>query len=437
MLSGVLATAIRSGLLITSRSNSEQIERITEKLDNDRKLYDTVFGNITDRNSEMILANHQLIIDSDIDYDPCYTYLLGNPAFDVGLLSSQYKTLTDKSYSNDNKGLSLRLTIDDHLQKLAYRLSQDRRKSIAIMEKDSGKVLALAGAYNEPFSLCHVTNEMLEQYSVAEQPVWSPEYMNNYHAGSVMKIFTAAVGCETGWGDFTVEDTGTVYFNGRSISNAYDTRPKTETMESAFVNSSNVYFSSLAVAIGADSLKTYIDRFLLNTDIRTDFGLLVNQSELKKRTTDFSIASFGYGQGGRYSVVALCLMVQGALTGRIFRPHVLDGTFYYDTQGEEVTVSETEDEILSDNIVSPETGRKVESMMKAAASANGLPEHTGIKTGTAEIYDNGHNYNRAAMIGIYDKYIIAVSELSEPESTLYGISQKNTMQQIFAVLAQY
>lgn len=385
------------------------------------------------------MNNDRLIIDSDNEYNEAYTYILGNAAFDVGLLSTEYDTLTDKSYTQDGKGLNIRLTIDDQLQKLCYELVKGRRKSIVILSKHSGEVLALAGSYEEPFTLSgKVTPEQLESYSSAYEPVWLPEYLNEYHTGSTMKAFTAAVACDMGLTDFSVYDTGTAFFNGKAIHNAYETRTKTENMTSAFINSSNVYFSTLAVRLGADTLKEYIDRFRMNCDIQTDFGTIRNSSGLKKRTHDYDIASFGYGQGGYYSTVSMAMMAQAALSGRLYRPHIIESVFYYDASGEEVTVRQTEEEILSDNIISPEACAQVEELMKASANESGFPEGSGVKTGTAEIVFNDRSANRATMIATCcDKFIIAISEISGEGEELYGSSHSSTMKQLIGVLEQY
>ena len=392
-----------------------------------------------DRYDACIMHNEKIIIDSDNEYHESYTYILGNAAYDMGLLSSEYDTLTDTSYTHNGKGLSIRLTIDDQLQKMCYELVKDHRKSIVILSKDGGEVLALADSYEEPFNLSgKVTAEQLESYSSAHSPVWLPEHMHSYHVGSIMKAFTAAVACDVGLSDFSVLDTGTAFFSGKAICNSYDTTPKTETMTSAFVNSSNVYFSNLAVAIGADTLKEYIDRFCMNTEVKTDFGTIVNSSGLKKRRTqNYDIAAFGYGQGdGTYNTVAMAMITQAALTGRLYRPHIIESAFYYDEDGEEVTVRQTKEEILSDNIISPEACAQVEALMKAAARESGFPEGSGVKTGTAEIWIDGQA-NRATMIGVYDKFIIAISEISGTGEELYGSSHTDTMKHIMAVLEQY
>lgn len=353
----------------------------------------------------------------------------------MGLLSDQYETLTDTSYTHTDKGLSLRLTIDDTLQQFAYELTKGHRKSVVVLDKDSGRVLALTGAYEEPFSLCNVTDEQLEAYRNAYEPVWLPEYLNTYHTGSVMKVFTFAVASDTGHEDFTMEDTGVAWFNGKAIYNAYDTTPKTETLHSAFVNSSNTFFSSLGVLMGADTLQTYIDCFLLNETIETDFGTIVNRSQLKKTPTNYQIASYAYGQGGSYSTISLAMLCQGALTGRIYKPHVID-SLYYEEGDEEVTVRKTEEEVLSQNIVSSFASENTLQAMQEAAAEMGLTtEGAGVKTGTAEIFDN-HNANRATMIGVCcDKYLIAISELSD--GILYGSSHRETMRQLMELLAQY
>ncbi len=424
-------------MLAVKKEDAENYCYIIKILRDDKKMYNTILGDVLDRNDDYIMDNNEYIIESGNEYDPAYTYILGHPRYNIGLLSRHYDTLTDKKNSSE-KGLSVRLTIDDSLQKFLYSLTEGKRKSIIIMEKDSGKILGMTGAYEDPFTLSSVTNKMIAEYASydgGKSPVWIPEYMNCYHTGSVMKIFTSAIAFDTGYGDFTLQDYGSTSFNGKMIYDSYSADGSEEDIESAFVKSSNIYFSTIGVKMGADTIKQYIDRFLLNETIETDFGTIVNKSQLKKRANDYAIGSFCYGQGGSYSTVTLCMMAQGATTGKIYRPHIIESVFYYDENEEEVTVSETEEEILSDNIISPWSCTEVDRIMKASANAKGLAEDVGVKSGTAEIFFSNHDANRATMIGTYDNYIIAISEVSD--GILFGSSHTSTMELITDVLRQY
>lgn len=439
LLFGVCSAAIKAGMLAVQRGDVESYDGIEEVLRNDKKKYNTILGDVFDRNDDYIMDNNEIIINSANEYDPAYTYILGSPMYNIGLLNRHYDTLTDKSYTHGKKGLNIRLTIDDSLQKFLYSLTEGKRKSIVIMEKNSGKILAMTGAYEDPFTLSNVTGKMIEEYNnydPAHSPVWLTEYMNCYHTGSVMKIFTSAVAFDTGYGGFTLQDWGSTSFNGKIISDSYSADGSVEDIESAFVKSSNVYFSTLGVTIGADTIKLYIDKFLLNTTIETDFGRIENKSLLKKRANDHAIGSFCYGQGGTYSTVTLCMLAQAATTGRIYRPHIIDSIFCYDDEEEEITVRETKEEILSENIISPFACEEVDRIMKASASSKGLAEDVGVKSGTAEIYMDNHDANRATMIGTYGNYVIAISEISLDE-VLFGSSHTSTMKLITDVLRQY
>ena len=424
-------------MLAVKKEDADRYKNVCMILKNDKKMYNSILGDVFDRNDDCIMYNSEYIIDSDNEYDPAYTYILGHPRYNIGLLSRHYDTLTDKRTS-DEKGLSIRLTIDDSLQKFLYSLTEGKRKSIVIMEKGSGKILGMTGAYEDTFTLNNVTNQMIAEYASydgGKSPVWIPEYMNCYHTGSVMKIFTSAVAFDTGYGDFTLQDYGSTSFNGKMIYDSYFADGSEEDIESAFVKSSNVYFSTIGVKIGADTIKQYIDKFLLNETIETDFGTIVNKSQLKKRANDYAIGSFCYGQGGSYSTVTLCMIAQAATTGKIYRPHIIESVFYCDENEEEITVSETKEEILSDNIISPWSCGEVDRIMKASAESKGLAEDVGVKSGTAEIFFSNHDANRATMIGTYDNYIIAISEVSD--GILFGSSHTSTMELITDVLRQY
>ena len=388
LITGIISAATRAGIFAVTGESVEQYKTLSTVVRNNKIIHSTVLGDICDRNEEYILKSSECIADSTASYDEAYTYLLGSVYFDTtGILSTQFDTLTDKC--NGNKGRGIRLTIDDELQKQLYQMTKNSRKSIVVMEKNSGKILTMTSAYEEPFAAY-----------------------------------------DSGYGTFTTEDNPSAYFNGKSISNVYGGNGDVIDMKTAFEHSSNVYYSTLGVTMGAGTVREYIDRFLLDKTIPTDFGILDNQCGLKRKPNHYSIASFCYGQGGTYSTVTLCMIVQGALTGKIYRPHIIDGIFRYDEEEEMVTLEETKEELLSDNIVSPETCQAMEQLMLSAADVKGLASDVGVKTGTAEL----HLGNRANMIGVCGNYVIAISEIDD---VISGSSHVETMRTITDILRQY
>ena len=441
LLIGICANMAKAGMIAVNSESAKEHGEMVARIKRDKASYSTVLGDICDRNDDLIMNSNDVIVKSSNEYDNAYTYVLGNIHFDTpGILNTQYDVLTDTSYSEDyDKGTGIRLTIDDTLQKSIYSMIEGKRKAVVVMEKESGRILAMVSSYEEPFSLSgNPSYEQLESYSKASQPVWLNEALNCYPSGSVMKVMTSAAAIDSGKGDFTVNDYGSVSFNGKTISDSYVADGSLVDILTAFIKSSNVYFSSIAVELGNEIMKDYVNRFLLNDRIVTDFGIINNRSLLKKKkNNDFAIGTFGYGQGGEFSTVTLCMIVQGALTGKIWQPHIISGTFCYDEDGEMEDLTETEEKVLSENIVSQETCKAVEQLMKASAEDKGLAEDVGVKSGTAEItLGNGIEGNRATMVGIsQDKYIIAISEISE--GTLYGSSHKELMRNITDLLREY
>ena len=429
LLITTISTLTRSGLLYISKDDVDSYNNIVRTIDKDKLNFSVYMGNIVDTYDETILKNDGIINENILNYDISYSYLLGNPQFDTtGILATQFDTLTDCSHSKSNKGIGIKLTIDNELQQFAYSLTEGSRKTIVIMDRFSGKIRALTSAYHEKFDLSNVTNADLEHYNKSADPIWLPEYLNTYQPGSVQKIFTAAVAFEEGLDDFFYHDYGYAEFNHKKIYNDYTCYGQLETIRSAFVNSSNAYFSTLGTLIGAKKIKEYSDKFLLNETIETDFGTLRNKTGLKSTPSDFNIAEYSYGQGeSRFSAVSLAMMAQGATTGTIYQPHIIESTFYYDedSENEIMVLDTTQEKVLSDNVVSKNTCDSVLEIMKAAAASKNLDSSAvGTKTGTAEISEG----NRATIIGVTDNYIIVISEVSD--GILYGSSHTNTMSDI-------
>lgn len=434
-LVAIVFTASRSGLIIINEDNYNSVTDVKTTIAVDKKSYETVMGDILDRNYTTIMQNTVVMSDGPGEYHKSYSHLLGRIDMNYnGVLTRNYSDLTNKKADDiiEDKGYSISLTLNDSLQKFCYDNTEGKRCSVVVMDRDSGELLALTSTYKQDFDMGKTIlgEGELKQYNTSSEPVWLPEYLNAYSPGSTMKIFSACVACENQLGDFTIDDVGyyecsdgTKLYNDSQVSfgNGLD-------LPTAFTVSSNSYFASLFKKLGVSKLRDASVKFMMNDQIKTDFGL-VDGTFSFGNYTDLDIASLGYGQGeSLMSSVSIAMMTQGALEGKIYRPHVIKSICYKDQDGFIVDKETTKEDVISSKVVSKKTSEIINELMKNnARSANyDLPDFVlGAKTGTADLPDGS---NRAIIVGFDEEYIVVISRI---EDNLYGRENRSLLIDIF------
>lgn len=431
---GIACLISRLGILPMNSADAKTYEYNKNRINDDKVSYETIMGDVYDVNEEEIFSNNELIYKSKSEYNQAYSYLLGNISLEYeGVLNNSWDTLTDTGANDivENKGYSIQLTIDDSLQKLCYSLTEGTRCSVVVLKRNSGNLVALTGTYKEGINLgtASLDSKLLEKYNSSDEPVWLPEYLNSYAPGSVYKIFMSALAYETETDDFTINDIGYVNYGERIISNfngaSYGNGLNLQT---AFINSSNTYFSELAQRIPISTQRIYMNRFLFNSEIDTDVGKISSSVDFGGYS-DYEIAQLGFGQGNnKISSICLAMMAEGVLDGKIYKPHVIKGICHRNEDGKLVNDRVTKEEILSDNTVSAETSQNVSELMYKTARSYDLSETIiGAKTGTAEIGESDGS-DRGTMICFDENYIVVVSKL---ESGTFGIDNKEIVEKIF------
>ena len=430
----------RTGALYLNSDDYSNAHIQLAQVEYERSRYETAMGDVFDCSGIPIVTGTGLLKDSGYaEYDPTFSYLLGNTNLDDRrLLNANSETLLTPCGTTEEdgtpKGCSIRLTIDSDLQLHIASQLEGKRASAVVLSRKSGALKALAGSYKDDFDLGSEPDEKtLARYNKSDEPLWIPPYLTDDTApGSVYKIFTSALILENGDGDEQYEDIGYLEFPEGKLYNNNEEVYGTLDLTDAFVHSVNTYFGSAYASANLADIRDLSDRLMLNHDIETDFGT-VSSHTIFRSYSSFERASTGFGQGClQLNNVSLAMMTQGVLEGRIYRPHVLDADRCTAAPGELISVESTVDEeIISDGCVSAETSKSIEELMGAAARNYQLPDMIkGAKTGTADLSEG----TRATMIAFNDDYIIVVSELSNDSA--YGISQKDTVTGIFAKLVE-
>lgn len=428
LLFSIVTGAIRTGLYIHNEDQNVQLDTI--ELEKRKNVM--ICGDIVDYQYKPIISNTEKGICSLPPVE--YTYLIGgldSVLGNTGVYYANKQKLFEKEGWFSNKGKSLVLTIDDQLQRKCFALTKGSDSSICIMERKSGKILALTST-DQKYNLdLNVTNsEEIQTYINNKCGYYLANYSKPYCPGSVFKIITAAILCENGKRDFTVQDNGSLLFDEGIVNNYGSVANGKCDIERGFISSSNVYFATAANEVRAQAFQNLFDKMNIG-NITTDFGTINNSLNISDSPSDFDLAQLGYGQYSSMDTVSIALVTQALLERNLYKPHVVAGTAKYSGESIEI-IDETQEELLSGDVVTKSTSDKIISLMRSAAESYGFDAYTLAKTGTAEIIDDtGIKTNRAVLIVADNNYIVVLSTIHR---NMFGIDHKNRAQIILDYL---
>lgn len=424
----IVATISKSGVLPINSYESEAVEDYRQDAENEIKYNTIICGNFSDCNCEIIQKNSEPKKNGKLPDE--YAYVIGYSSENYGafgLHSSQFDVLYDDA--GNGKGKSIKLTTDNGLQYLCTELLKDTDGSAVVIERNSGKIRALVSTDKKMvFSVNDLSDEKMAEYNSVEG-LWLPKYNINEQPGSVSKLFSCACILESGNEDFTYNDeTGIVIYNEGEVRNCDGEIMGMLDLKKAVLKSSNVYFALASMQVDRATIQDMIKKFMFNQDIDCDFGTVRTDYDLG--TYRYDRASAFYGQGMTlFSTVSLAMLTQGVCDGSIYKPHIINSV--YDENESSVRIfSETEEEVLSENVVSNETMKKLDSILLETAENYGIPAEMNIraKTGTADLV----NLKQKVTICSYnDDYIVVVSETNTDK---YGIKLTDKLIQIYDYL---
>jgi peptidoglycan glycosyltransferase len=222
-----------------------------------------------------------------------------------------------------------------------------------------------------------------------------------YPPGSALKIFTAAVGVDTGVAtpDTTFRCAGAERVAGSLVKCRKSAGHGELTLRWALADSCNVAFAKLAEQIGPEQFRTYVKRFHLldmaDVPLSSKQGKLADFSAARG---DVALVEAGFGQGA--TLLTPIAMARLAATiasgGEVIQPYLVARV----VQSNGRVVREFAGRSLG-QAVSPETAARVAGMMQAAveqgtARVVALRGHSvAAKTGSAE---NPHGRPHAWMV---------------------------------------
>ncbi len=243
-------------------------------------------------------------------------------------------------------GNTVMLSLDIKLQKLVEDMFGDRRGALVALDPKTGDVLAFVSkpTFDPNLFVDGIDTESWESLNESiDKPLLNRALRGTYPPGSTYKPFMAMGALQTGARSPTtlINDPGFYMFGGRRFGSPENERGGIMDMNRAIVESSNVYFYSLANEMGVDSIHDFMKPLgfgqLTGIDINGEVrGILPSQAwkrgYFKKQEQQKWFAgetiSLGIGQG--YNSFTMLQLAQAtaiiANNGVKHKPRLVIGT---------------------------------------------------------------------------------------------------------------
>lgn len=319
-------------------------------------------------------------------------------------------------------GNELHLTLDHTLQKKAQELLKGRNGAVVALDPKTGAVLALAS--NPTFDPNGaVLEQQWDSHQKSEEFVLLPRSTQGLYApGSTFKVLTAAAALATQKESFVWEDKGSIFIDGKEITN-YDQKVYgSVNLEKAITQSVNTYFAALSQEMGAAPLETVAEGFGFNEPI--PFSIFVSTSrfpvgEFSKTQT----ASAAIGQGEVLVSPLQMALVAATIAneGRLMEPYLVQEVRMHSQQLVEQhapkewknSLSSEHASILKDLMI-----RVVEKGTGTKAALSGIV--VAGKTGTAQNERSGEDHAWFIGFAPAENPQIAVAVILEYSGTTGG-----------------
>lgn len=325
-------------------------------------------------------------------------------------------------------GADLTLTIDLVAQNAAERelraavtAERARGGSIVVLDPRDGAIIALASYPTfDPSRVARADPESLRDRAIS----WT------YEPGSTMKVVTVSGALEEKLvtPGTTYNDTGYAIIGGRRLNNALGRAWGVTTVQQVLERSLNAGAVFVAQKLGAEKLRSYIERFGFGSPTGVDLaGEQTGSVRPLAEWYPVDLGTAAFGQGLSATPLQLAASYAAiANGGTLYRPYVVASR--RDAQGEQRTAP-----VAVRRVVGPDTAATMRAMLTSTVD-NGIAKNASLsaysvagKTGTAQIAGEDGSYVDDQYISSFagfapaeDPRMVAVVVLDEPESRLLG-----------------
>ena len=229
--------------------------------------------------------------------------LTGYEVYIIDAKGNKKKTITSREAK---KGEDIKLTIDINIQKYVYQEFKDDESASIVLNPKTGEILAMCSTptYNTNDFVLGMTDEKWQSITADQREPLYNRCTAAWVPGSSFKPIIAgiAISNNSATADEDFGASGKSWQKDASWGTYYVTTVKTydgpANLRNGLVYSDNIYFSKLALRIGADTLKNELNKLGFNRSI--DFVQPMTSSKFAEGDTfdsEVQLADTGYGQG--------------------------------------------------------------------------------------------------------------------------------------------
>lgn len=374
--------------------------------------------------------DNQGLTGVELSYDKELSGIPGSVSFLADAKGREMPGSSDR-YSQPKDGLTLQLTVDQHIQSFMEReleqamLQFQANNVIGIaMDPNTGEILAMAGRPTfDPGKFAEYPSEVYNR----NLPIWM-----TYEPGSTFKIITLAAALQekkvnlSDW----FYDPGHIEVAGATLHCWKRGGHGSETFLQVVQNSCNPGFVVMGQRLGKEKLFDYIHKFGFGQKTGIDLGGEENGILFKlSRVGPVELATTAFGQGVSVTPIQQVTAVSASVNGgKLYRPHIARA-FYDPETGQMVKAFEPE---LVREVISVETSKQVravlESVVAKGTGRNAFIDgyRVGGKTGTAQKVVGGRysaNEHIVSFVGFApadDPKVVVYVAVDNPKGLQFG-----------------
>lgn len=319
-----------------------------------------------------------------------------------------------KFLKNDSQllGSDIKLTLNKNIQEYAYDILGDNKGSIVVMNPKTGEIYSMVSKPSfDPNYIDEIWEDIIND---SDAPFYNRSINGRYPPGSTFKVLTAAASIENIEGilERRFLDNGFIYFNDNERLYNQNERVYGEVdFKNAFINSSNVVFGNLAMELGNNLLREYVEKFYFNKELSLE-GFNTSKSYFPnlKNSEVGLIAQSGIGQGDVLVTPIIMGMVVNAVVndGILTEPYIISEILNLKSN----ILKKNKPQILS-KVMKSSTAEILKNYMKEVVDKNlynvgDFSEiKAGGKTGTAD-------YKKDGVDGIPHSWFIGFAPYADP-----------------------
>jgi len=295
------------------------------------------------------------------------------------------------TYSTNNNGRKLYLTIDKKVCRTAYQALAGRKGCVGVFNYKTGDIICMTSSPSyDP------KTESGSSYSDSDGVYMNRLLSSTFVPGSVFKLVTAAAGIETvdNVSSYAVDCTGTWQVGTYSGDKVTDLSAHgTVTMREALAESCNIYFGHLAMKIGGDTLKDYTRKAGLMSSYNIN-GIRTKRGTFTFPNSGVNLAWSGIGQYNDLVNPCSLMVYAGAIAngGKAANPRIIQAVKFSNGWSTGFHIKTQTSELIKQS-----TAKKLRIYMRNNVKSHyGQDNFPGLKiyakTGTAEV-GNGKEPN--------------------------------------------